>query len=127
LNRDAVPALMEQMCRSHDAEAVPWFCVLSGGHHVIAVICYNTGCSKNSFTTVFQMLLCVSVTKTFTLKGAQTIHRSTHSNIWNTIVELFFKHPALPVKAVLNLTIPGKTRSVLLHYDCLKHCSCPLN
>jgi hypothetical protein len=62
-----------------------------------------------------------SVAKTFTLKVEQTIHRlkcrtmnglyafkckrfrnTRHSNIWNTIVTLFLKHPALPVEGTLN-------------------------
>jgi hypothetical protein len=32
----------------------------------------------------------------------------------------------LPVE-VTSITNPGKTRCVLLHYDCSKHCTCPLN
>jgi hypothetical protein len=47
-----------------------------------------------------------SVAETFTLKGVQTIHRSTHSNIWNTIAKFFFKHPALPVEVTLNRNYP---------------------
>jgi hypothetical protein len=41
--------------------------------------------------------------------------------IWNTTAKLFLKHPALPVDATLNLTIPGESWCVLLHYDSSKH------
>jgi hypothetical protein len=37
----------------------------------------NAECFKKSFTMVFQMLLCASVMKIFTLKGIQTVHCST--------------------------------------------------
>jgi hypothetical protein len=57
-----------------------------------------TECFQKSFTIIFQVLL-YGVTKTFTLKGAQTIHndgrfRNTRHTvtIWNTTVKLFLKH-----------------------------------
>jgi hypothetical protein len=70
------------------------------------------GVSKKSFTMVFQMFM-ASVTKTFTLKGVQTIHRSRclkidslyvlkcklfvtlATHIWNTTVKLFFATPCI--------------------------------
>jgi hypothetical protein len=34
--------------------------------------------------------------------------RLPHSNIWNTILKLFFKHPALPFEVTLNRNYPRK-------------------
>jgi hypothetical protein len=48
--------------------------------------------------SVFQMLLCGECYE----KGL----RLPHSNIWNTNVELFLKHTALPVEATLNRNCP---------------------
>jgi hypothetical protein len=37
----------------------------------------NAGCFRKSFAMVFKYYCVASVTKTFALKGVQTIHRST--------------------------------------------------
>jgi hypothetical protein len=48
-----------------------------------------------NFTMVLQLLLCRVFRK-----------HSPKSNIWNTIVKLFLKHPALPVEVTLNRKYP---------------------
>jgi hypothetical protein len=40
-------------------------------------LCLNTGCLKKSFKIIFQMLLCCECYEKVTLKGVQTMHRST--------------------------------------------------
>jgi hypothetical protein len=47
-------------------------------------------CFEKRFTMVFQMLVWQVLRKRF----------------WNTIVKLFFKHPALPVEVALNRNYP---------------------
>jgi hypothetical protein len=44
---------------------------------------------------------------------------TSHSSIWNTLHYQWKSHR--------KVSIPGKTRCVLLHYDSSKHCICPLN
>jgi hypothetical protein len=89
-------------------------------------LCCNTICfeiqgvSKRALELYSKCYCVASVTKMFALKGLQTVHRSRY---WNTITELFSKHPALSV----DVTIPDETRCILLHYDSSKHCTCPLN
>jgi hypothetical protein len=63
------------------------------------------GVSERALRLYSKSYCVAAITKTFTLKGVQTIHRSTPSNV----------------------TIPGRTRCGLLHYGCSKHCTCPLN
>jgi hypothetical protein len=86
---------------------------------------FYTGCFKKSFTTVFQTLLCgYCYENVYTYSDERwivcmplSINVFVTPHIWNTIVKLFLKHPALPVEDILNyVTIPGKTRCVLLHY-----------
>jgi hypothetical protein len=43
------------------------------------------GVSKRASLWYSKRYCVASVTKTFTLKGVQTIHRSIDSNIWNAI------------------------------------------
>jgi hypothetical protein len=50
----------------------------------------NPGCLKNSFTMVFQMVMCGEYCESvYTYKGVQTIHRSTlstpHSNFGKSL------------------------------------------
>jgi cephalosporin hydroxylase len=49
--------------------------------------------SKRALQCYSKCYCVASVTKTFTLKGVQTIHRQ--SNIWNTIVQLFYETPTI--------------------------------
>jgi hypothetical protein len=88
-----------------------------------------------------------SVTKTFTFKGTQTTHcskcwmmdnlytfkfkcfRNTRHKVtfgiplWSS----FWNTPHYQWKSHSTVTIPDKTLSVLLHYDCSKHCTRPMN
>jgi hypothetical protein len=49
----------------------------------------NAVCFKSASQLCSKCYSVASVTKTFTLKGVQTIHHSPHSDIWNTNVKLF--------------------------------------
>jgi hypothetical protein len=60
-----------------------------------------TGVSKRTLQWHSKCCCVASVTKMFTIKGVQTTHRSRR-NTWNTIVNLFLKHTALPVEVTLN-------------------------
>jgi hypothetical protein len=80
---------------------------------IVTVQLVMQGVSERASQWCSKCYCVASVTKTFTLKGVQTIHRSTtstmhslyafkckcfrntssHSNIWNSIVKLFLKHP----------------------------------
>jgi hypothetical protein len=53
---------------------------------------------------VFQVLLCGECYEhIYTQKPLKVYTRhSPHINVWNTIVKLTLKHPALPVEATLN-------------------------
>jgi hypothetical protein len=52
------------------------------------------GVSKRALQWYSKCYCVASVTKTFALKGVQTIHRSRCC----TVVKLFLKHPALPAE-----------------------------
>jgi hypothetical protein len=102
------------------------------------------GVLKNNCTMVFQCYCVASVTKTL---GVQTIHLSTpwtidslyafkrkgFHNIRHTVTfgiplqSCFWNTLHYQWKSHWTVTIPGKTRCVLLHYDSSKHCTCPLN
>jgi hypothetical protein len=69
------------------------------------------GISKRVLQLYSKCCCVASVTKTFTLKGVQIIHRSTPYH-W---------------KSHWTVTIPGETPCILLHYGSSKHCTCPLN
>jgi hypothetical protein len=72
------------------------------GHMKYSSGFHYTGCLKNGFTMVAQMLSVASVTKTFLLRGLQNIHRSSV----NVFVNLFLKYPALSLKVTLNGNYP---------------------
>jgi hypothetical protein len=80
----------------------------------------NAGKLSSGFTTIERALQwyskCYCVAKTFTLKIVQTIHRS---RFWEPLHYQWKSH--------WTVTIPGKTRCVLLHRDSSKHCTCPMN
>jgi hypothetical protein len=63
------------------------------------------GVSKRALQWCSRCYCVVSVTKAYTLKGVQTIHRSTpctpNINIWNIIVKLLLKAPCI-IKVWLN-------------------------
>jgi hypothetical protein len=64
----------------------------------------NTGCFKKSFTMVFQMWRVLRKPlhlKVYKLYIVQSVEYSPRSNIWNSILKLFLKHPALPVEITL--------------------------
>jgi hypothetical protein len=71
------------------------------------------GVSKRALQCYSKCYCVVSVTKTLTLEGVQTIHRSRcrknslHSIIWNTIVKVFLKHSVQERIWVLNLKSSG--------------------
>jgi hypothetical protein len=77
------------------------------------------GVSKRALQRYSKCYSVGSFTKTFTLKSVQKLNleiwivctplsinvfvtHSPHSSIWNTTVEFFLKHPALPVEVTLN-------------------------
>jgi hypothetical protein len=70
-----------------------------------------------SSTTVFRMLLCGECyEKPSTVQHLEqwiicthlsvSVFVTPHSNIWNTIAKLFWKHPVLPVEVTLNRKYP---------------------
>jgi hypothetical protein len=62
--------------------------------------------------------------------SVNVFEHSSHSNIWNTIVQLFFQTTLhYQWKSLWTVTIPGGTQCVLLYYDSSKHCTStrPLN
>jgi hypothetical protein len=55
---------------------------------------------------VFQKELCNGVPNVTVWQVSRKRLHSPQSNIWNTIVKLPLKHPALPVKVTLNRNSP---------------------
>jgi hypothetical protein len=94
-----------------------------------------TGYFKKSFTMVFQTLLCGECYEKVYTKIYLSIYQSlrgnypsfkvqTHSNIWNTIVKLFWNTLDYQWKSHWAITISDKTRRVFLYS---RSCICSMN
>jgi hypothetical protein len=77
--------------------------------------------SKRALQCYSKCYCAASVTKTFTVKGVQTIHRSTSCKVlfWNSLHYQWKSH--------LTVITPGKIRCVLLYHDGSEHCTYLLN
>jgi hypothetical protein len=67
------------------------------------------------------------VFKKWICNGISNVILSPHSNVWNNIVKLFLKHPALPVEVILNHNYRCTTWCVFLIHGSSKHCARPRN